>query len=486
MTSIDTFITGEKEQDEEIPESLIINKDLDFIESYSRHIIDYEHGIFPLWAKTLALITLAPFVSNAHFEDEYGVINTNVFGMIIGPSGLARKTVPMKSIVTVTLNNATKVSRALYSSSPKKKKDDGKEKQGYEWLLPSSFSNEAMTSFLKTNNRGVITIDEFTRLLKDVKSMAYMSDRMEFLSQIYDGVIDYRATRVAGREKIDNVNISLAAATTPALYRIMQPEFFVQGTGNRFFFVIPELADHYEEQDADYYYRIVENQQNIMRDKLSLQYGETLAKFEKFLYENKIKIVPASSGEAIMHFIKDKKDKALSIYHENPDDLHYSYLDRMELGLQKLIFLFSMSHVWKLFVNDKKDEIKHIKDIDSDGNEFYIYIPREEDINSAISLASTYIDSFDKMLNDWNAAKSTVNAPFLKNDPLDKIVKDFFEKHADKDGWVSRWSLIKWLNPAYKSQWQFYEENFIEKKREKRSSGAGRPIEMIRLKREDS
>ena len=198
---------------------------MNFINDLTDMILDRTDSS-PDWASAVATSLCSTAIGNDRWlVTTIGRVKLNTFFIMIGPSGIASKSVPIN-----------------YFARPIIKRFD--ELMGYEppqsTLFPSHFSLEGMIQYLSKEeniHEGLLMRDEFTNMFAEANKN-YMGGIIEFLSELFDGHIGARYTRGTKLEKPQNVYASILAATTPYVYKVMSTDFFVQGTGNRILWVL--------------------------------------------------------------------------------------------------------------------------------------------------------------------------------------------------------------------------------------------------------
>ena len=196
---------------------------MNWIKDYKRYILQNVKGCNPSLAESIACTVLGA-VANKRLmiTTEIGDLYPNFFFFTVGYSGTF-KSVPIKYFVQPLL-------------------EEYKNLQGGEDLvLPSKFSIEGFIENLSKGAKGIIFRDEFSGILKSTRK-DYLSELLEFLSELYDGTLQKRYTKSAKSEEQKNVFASLLTNTTPYMFSLMDYDtFFLQGFGNRCMFDFNEL-----------------------------------------------------------------------------------------------------------------------------------------------------------------------------------------------------------------------------------------------------
>lgn len=283
----------------------------DFITDLSAHI-QAHCETNPLWADTVSMATLASVLEGLHFTTIVGPLNLNIYALCIGPSGLANKTVPMKNFVMPILEKAGEVASS-------------------DFVLPSRFSLEGLIARLNEGSKkssGLIWTDEFTHVLKEAYGAGYLSEILEFLSELYDGTAQKRYTKKAKLEESKNVFVNFLSATTPYIYEVMKPEMFLQGTANRFLFVVFKDAVERKYTPDQYFARDDAVQNSKETNDL---FGATLGELRRQLdHGYRVDIDRESNaGKILLDFRERCIKQTREQYSEaRPRDFGYSYLVR--------------------------------------------------------------------------------------------------------------------------------------------------------------
>lgn len=119
-------------------------------------------------AAALSLLSMA-IGRDAHIELA-GRMFLNLYILILGPSTQTRKSTSMRFAET-TLARAAKLHPSLFDKT---------------WTLPSgTLTSEAMVSRLSEQERALLKIDEFGRLLAGATNKSYMVDSKELITEVY-------------------------------------------------------------------------------------------------------------------------------------------------------------------------------------------------------------------------------------------------------------------------------------------------------------
>lgn len=374
----------------------------DFIEEYSDFLLS-NVPTSKEWAEDLATGILSSVMGpNRYVSTRLGNLRMNVWHVFIGPSGLSYKTLPLKDYVTETL---IKTGELL----------------GKDLLLPSSFSMEGMVEYLKEHsNQGLIVRDEVSTMFKEIAGgKPYLSDGIEFSSQLYDGTIQKRFTRKAKLEEVQHCYVSFLGSTTPYIYDIVERFIFIQGLGNRLLYDLWEGKGGIKTYNGDELF--YDSGQDQARKKKIEDFAQGLAKLNK-MAGFFVSPEPERASHKLANFKKTMDLEAKRLYDEDPFDLRSSYFSRAgEMGI-KLAGLKAISRSWKTLPSSKIEEI--------------IIIPK--DVGWAEDKVNRHLRCFDAFLGKWEVKPMTP-----------KPISHRFSKEAfvacvknSKDGIIRQMELI--------------------------------------------
>lgn len=227
----------------------------DFIEDLKGDILKAMPDVSPVWAEFNAIITLSTLLNKARIIEQEKPLGLNLIMLIIAPPGI-KKSLPMTSFTYPIL------------------KETG-ELIGKDLILPSRSSVPGFIKVLNEreedvinrkgeviqrgepiHNQGIVIRDEFSGLFKGMRTEGWQSDGMEFISEMYDRIFQKRATTKHGLHAVEDLYGNLLSCSTYHFLSMMDPEFFTQGTGNRFLYC-HYGADEYEVKpiDSEEYFR---------------------------------------------------------------------------------------------------------------------------------------------------------------------------------------------------------------------------------------
>jgi len=338
-----------------------MTEEFGFIPEFSRFICEHIPTNYA-WAEANATALLATALGpGKYILSPRKKLYCNTFDLMIGPSGLANKSVVPWGFTYPALIGLS-------------------EEVGVDLIIPTRYSIEGMIEWLaKHSSHGMYLKDEFTSVFKDT-GKSYLADNLEFLSELYDGMIQKRFTKGYKLEQTHTVYVPIVAATTPYFYKLMRPDFFVQGTGNRARFTIFNVDEDTGDGEKQWDFS---KAMEIRKSSKMEEFIEILKKY----YECSFNCVVPDLGviEKVWKPYSEKiEEEAKELYKHNPFDLHYSYIIRSPERALKYSTLrrFSLT----------------IQSLERKGEEIPIM---EEDMRWAIKREEESTKAFDTMLHEW-------------------------------------------------------------------------------------
>lgn len=398
------------------------------------------------WAECISTSMLSTVMGPDRFISNLkGKLNLNVWYLCVGPSGLASKTIAMKTYLFPII---------------------GAVGENEHLILPNRFSVEGYIKYIAGNSTGSIIRDEFTGLLKE-SGKEYLSDVLEFLSELYDGTIQKRVTIKHSVNEIKRCYVTFITATTPYLYKIMRPEFYTQGTGNR---IMVEIFD-------------IDNVRDDVIDHESFFRGAKFEDRREGFINEVVTILQNIRDSPVRHFLPDKdagriwtefeaecRQNAKRHYKKNIYDLHYSYLARSAEMALKLSAIFSMSRMWHIVTMSDCPMIQ---------------IVTGEDMQRAVDKSRHHYQQFCRMLEQWRARPEVYVAKTL--DEQANYVMDILRESQWGVSWTQLRKSSRWDTYTWREVLKFlYETNRIKvAKLDSNSQGGRRPITFFDKERVD-
>ena len=191
----------------------------------------------PLYARALATSVVSTAIYKISVEDRKGPVRANVWFIYVSDSGTGVKTPPItmirklmfaynKSRLSVTKFTPEGYTEFVQGTEAKKDKDGNIQRKE----IPPHPVN-------------LILRDEASVILGENKNSPAFSQQKEYLSGLWDGYIEGYYTRKCQFEGNVEVYVSLCASASSYFYRLLDEEFFLQGTGNRIMWITLEAFD---------------------------------------------------------------------------------------------------------------------------------------------------------------------------------------------------------------------------------------------------
>ena len=248
---------------------------VDFIDDLKKDITDALIGVSNDWAEYNAIISLSTVLPKVRIIEKENPISLNLIMLMIGPPGI-KKSMPLFSFTYPIIRETEGLLETTFilpsrSSVPGLIKYVTGE-MDYEAENKEKKSKEVKV--LVPHNEGIIIRDEFSGMFTGMRKEGWQSDGLEFISEMYDGIYQMRATTTHGLNSVDDLYAGLISCSTYYFITKMDPEFFTQGTGNRF------LWCHYSAED----YEIVHiNQDEYFKESWAEMRDNVIAKHAKRL-----------------------------------------------------------------------------------------------------------------------------------------------------------------------------------------------------------
>ena len=357
------------------------NDNFDFIEELSSYIY-HRYPVHPLWAKLLASMTLASVLTwDMNFYNKYGKNRMNLWITYLAPSGDFKST-PIDEI-TVSLLKAV-----------------GEEVQHY-FILPSIASTvEGMIKYFSEIHTkesrgwgGLVVRDELTTFFKESLNKDYLTDQMEIYSKMYDGTIYPRETMKFSRKDSLPVYMNLVGATTPRyLYDQLPIQFFFQGCGNRFLYVLHRVKDQPQYSTDDLF---THEPPKWTKEKLPIE----LEKFKECLVNAALSdfeiLIDIDAEKESAKFRNEREALKLTIREHAFDAFKREYISRDWQKSLKLAQLHCFSREFQ------KPHIKaaHCMQI------------LKEDIEWGQVIVRECYEHFDLIVKEWSAYSKTETKP---------------------------------------------------------------------------
>lgn len=301
----------------------------------------------PSFAETCAASLVATACGpNVIISDVKGDVPFNIFGVVVGGSGITNK--------TVALDIVRDIIRLL------------SEEIGEDLNLPQKFSIEGMSKYLIKNPEGLSAGDEYTAMFQ-AKSKTWLNDSMEFLSTLYDGWIPKYVTIVRGMEYVESVYVNFLSATTFYLLRLMKTDdFFLQGTGNRFLWDVDYERSEIEITDHDVSSFFLDREAREKREEELMAFVHRLARLREVMTRKAsdyakdgkcLLILDLESIKLLGTYRLEKINQATRIFQEdilNPDT---GYVARLAQNAIKLAGIHAVGRNYMELINSAEADV---------------------------------------------------------------------------------------------------------------------------------
>lgn len=215
----------------------------DFIGDLKNDILKVMPDASPLWCEYCAIIPLSTILHNARIIEQEKPMSLNLYILMIAISGM-KKSLPMTAFTYPILKETGRlIDKDLILPSrwsvPGFIKEVGKQRGEKK-----NRAGEITQKGIPTHDQGVIMRDEFSSMFKGMREDGWQSDGLEFLSEMYDKIYQKRATTSHGLNLLTELHANLISCSTYRFIGMMDPEFFIQGTGNRFMYCHYSMDDY--------------------------------------------------------------------------------------------------------------------------------------------------------------------------------------------------------------------------------------------------
>jgi len=361
-----------------------------WIEDYTDFLVE-QTGTNYDWAESIATSILSTVLgSRRYLYTKQGAIKMNLFFLYIGPSGLAKKSLPMTNFGQPLIEKYDELMGYNALTPPKRTE------------LPRRFSLEGMITYLNEENQeGLLWKDEFTSMFKEANK-EYMSGLIEFVSELVDGRLGARYTNKNKLQLPQDVYVNVLAATTPYIYQVISEDFFTQGTGNRVLYLIYD--GKYKPQDivdTEKYFGSINkdvhdvDQEGFAKDLVDL--GNS--------YLNYLQPID-QAGQMWLKWRNELDERVSNKYKDNMYDIQTVYLGKMAVNTLKLAGI----HRYSRLCRDPNLKVA-LKTEDTE-----VIMP--EDMEWAIKKSQRHLSHFEKLVQQWHTrpdryAKATESQTLL-------------------------------------------------------------------------
>lgn len=217
-----------------------------------------------MWARSLGTILASTALGNmGKFEisDEWGEVFANLFFIYIGRSGIAIKTPPIKMVKKILhAYNKEVICPTRFNSE-----------SFAEWVEGTSgkVGSKQNRKKIKPHSINICVADEASRILGDIKHNPNRRDLLEFISKLWDNEIEGKYTRGHQIEGNISVYFSMLGASSRYFYKLLEKDFFTQGTGNRILWIVDVKFNPPKLNAKKFFYQYArDNKFNELRDKI--------------------------------------------------------------------------------------------------------------------------------------------------------------------------------------------------------------------------
>lgn len=362
----------------------------------------------PDWAESIATSLVSTVSHGKHIRNRMGTLDLNVWFMFLGPSGLAYKSLPLRTFLFPVLKRISELSQ-------------------YDLILPTRFSIEGMIKHMSGHNSGCIARDELTGIFKEAYNKQYLADLLEFLSELYDGLLQKRFTIRGQLEQVLGCYVTFIGATTPYIFKVMKPEFYTQGTGNRIMPIVFMKPQNVEIEAKNFF--------------LTKEAGTSEAQIDFFarrllkIRESQVNLlIPMEDASQLWTDFKVECDAvANKRFKENMYDVLYMYVVRMPEMALKLSGIYALSTNCD-FLRPELEEILIMRD----------------HMEWGIAKARRHLEHFKEMLKLWGTRPEPMTAWTLEEQTnavltlLEKTPEGLMWSELRGDlGWrINTWSEV--------------------------------------------
>jgi len=358
---------------------------MNWILDYKNYILQNVKGCNPSLAESIAC-TILGAVANRRLmiTTEIGELYPNFFFFTVGYSGTF-KTVPIKYFVLPLLE--------AYKNL----------EGGEDLILPSTFSIEGFIEILSKGAKGIVLRDEFSGILKSARK-DYLSELLEFLSQLYDCTLQKRYTKSAKLEEQKNVFVSLITNTTPYMFSLIDYDtFFLQGFGNRCLYDFNELNQPLKLSE-DFF---ICNALEWKRPEEIKEFAQRLVEFNKKLSKLPEPLRAGTLSKKLVEFGNKINEKVFELTKQG-DEISASYYKRMTEMAIKLASVHALARQ------------EHLKDFNVIPD---LMLPiLDVDVDFALKKIATHMEAYEKIKSLWKIQAPSIRTRTIKL-PMERIIE---------------------------------------------------------------
>jgi hypothetical protein len=360
-----------------------------FIESY----IDYAKNLTDapeIYHEFLGLNILSLAIGRTPISVTPKELYPNVWVILIGSSGVARKSSAMK----LAMNILPDVSKNV---------------------LPNDFSPEALQEVLSDHSQGLIWKEEIGGFLESIKKKDYMSGMADLLCQLYDCPDAYNRRLRSQLFDLKNVCFNIISATTPSRFLdTVEPSDFNSGFQSRFLIVVGKKTFTLKR-------RQISSSDDLRRLNCKEQWTKIFTAFhqgptKKFEFEE-------SALDLVNEWCDAKDAEVMKCDDVHEADLKGAIATRMQDYLVKLSALYEVDNVSKIDVSRLVQSTTIIS-------------------RGSVEKACRSIDNLLTQLTDNLLTQLTHSNVSTKLVKLTNTIKS----RAEADGWTQHRILLQYMN----------------------------------------
>ena len=421
-----------------------------WIEDYTDFLVE-QTGTNYDWAESIATSICSAAIGGDKFlYTKQGIIKMNLFFLYIGPSGLARKSLPMTSFGQPLLEKYDELV--------------GNQAQDVRTELPRRFSMESLiTYFAETSQEGLLWKDEFTSMFKEANK-EYMSGLIEFISELVDGRIGARMTHKRGFQQAQDVYVNILAATTPYIYDVMSNDFFIQGTGNRILYLV---------YDGNYDADEIPKTEDYFGSRIRAQHDSDQTAFAENLVEMNQSIIRYlhpmdDAGDMWLKWRNELEERVHKRFKDNTFDIQTVYLGKLAVNTLKLAGIHCISRLARnpqLKSALKQDEAVVIM----------------EDMKWAMKKSEQHLKHFEKLVQQWHTRPDK-----WARDTECQVLLELLQKHQKGIAYFQIKRTCKWNDRTTKEVFKtLFEQRKIKAYTKKTTGRRGLVLTLVTVEHKD-
>lgn len=340
----------------------------------------------------IAEVLLSSACWKVYTENNYSPLAPNIWIQMISPSGDG-KTLPIDNFIVPVLEELEKALSTEKTRYILYLADYNKESLIKYFKDKKSKKNDEDDSQGLVLKYGLLAKDENTMYLEASNSKSYMKDIIAVESKLYDGKLNRRITISRGLEEVPKCYKANISATTPAIYKYMKCDDFIQGGWNRYDFDIgcpikPEEVELLPES----FFHGGNLEDNEKFEVIHYKFAEQL---KKIVIGDEIYLMLDDEANLLWRkYQKEMKQKAVSLPNK---DLVRGYLQRQAEKALKRAMLYAISkHLHHLEHLESESATSFNGDVKSERR----LIIEGADMQNAISNQRGFLEYYKQMLEE--------------------------------------------------------------------------------------